>query len=433
MNRVLEASLISGPLWWVLLGAGPVGVCMLVYGRGRRWWLGVVPAAVLVGLVAAVLVLLTVNVWWRPFPDPLPLLVPIWVGLAVAAIVLALSRRVGVVRTVLALLVAVAVAASGTAQVNETFAAFPTVRDALGLPPLGTVAFGRVPGPQRTPVTGTRGATLASRWSPPAAMPAAGTVTTATIPGAKSGFTARDAWIYLPPAYLSTPRAQLPVLVLFGGQPGSPRDWFTAGRVEATMNGYAAAHRGLAPVVVEVDPLGSTLANTLCVDSPLGNAFTYLSVDVPAWIRTHLQVDPRPAHWAVGGASFGGTCALQLAVNAPSVYPTFLDFSGQDEPTLSDRARTVNKAFGGSTQAFVRVNPLDVLGRKRFTATAGMIVVGRDDGPFRPQAKRVAAATRAAGMTVRYLEVPGGHGWSVWAHALPLAMPFLGQRVGIFS
>lgn len=433
MNRALDASLISGPLWWVLLAAGPVGVCVLVYGRGRRWWLGVVPVALVVGLVAAVLVTLTVNVWWRPFPDPLPLSVPIWVGLTVSGLVLALLRRVGWGRKIVTVLVVVGVAASGAAQVNEMFAAFPTVRDALGLPPLGTVAFSHVPGPQRTPITGTRGATLASRWSPPAGMPAVGTVTTATIPGAKSGFTARDAWIYLPPAYLSTPRAQLPVLVLFGGQPGSPRDWFTAGRVVATMDAYAAAHRGLAPVVVEVDPLGSTFANTLCVDSPLGNAFTYLSVDVPGWIRAHLQVDPRPAHWAVGGASFGGTCALQLAINAPSAYPTFLDFSGQDEPTLGDRARTVNMAFGGSAKAFARVNPLDVLERKRFPATAGMIVVGRDDGPFRPQAKRVAAATRAAGMRIQYLEVPGGHGWSVWANALPSAVPFLGQRVGITS
>lgn len=37
-----------------------------------------------------------------------------------------------------------------------------------------------------------------------------------------------------------------------------------------------------------------------CVDSHLGNAATYLSVDVPDWIRTHPQVDPDPRAWAVG-------------------------------------------------------------------------------------------------------------------------------------
>lgn len=97
------------------------------------------------------------------------------------------------------------------------------------------------------------------------------------------------------------------------------------------LDTFAAAHAGLAPVVVD-DRLGATFANLLCGDLPLGDTFPYLSVDGPAWIRAPLQVDPTPQDWAVGGLSSGGTCSLQLAVNAPPVYPTFLDFAGQDEP-----------------------------------------------------------------------------------------------------
>jgi hypothetical protein len=82
-------------------------------------------------------------------------------------------------------------------------------------------------------------------------------------------------------------------------------------------------------VVVVADPLGSQLAQTLCLDSPGGRAFTYLGVDVPAWIRSTLQDDPDAAHWTIGCLSAGGTCALQVAVNAPWVYPTFQDLSGQ--------------------------------------------------------------------------------------------------------
>jgi hypothetical protein len=107
---------------------------------------------------------------------------------------------------------------------------------------------------------------------------------------------------------------------------------------------------GLATIVVVADPLGSQLAQTICVDSVAGNAFTYLSVDVPTWIRSTLQVDPDPRRWAVGGRSAGGTCALQLAVNAPTVYPTFLDISGQDEPTVGTRRQTVIQFFGGDPQ-----------------------------------------------------------------------------------
>lgn len=433
MNHVLDTSLISGPLWGVLVVAGPLGLGWLALRPGLRWWLRIVPIALALGLIAAVLVSVTVNDWWRPFPDPLPLSVPIWVGLTATALVLALRRPVGAARKGLAVLVVVAVAASGSAQVNKSFAAFPTVRSALGLPVPGQVDFSKIPGRQRLPMASKAGESLSASWSPPAGMPKVGTVTTASIPGVVSGFDARDAWIYLPPAYLSTPRARLPVLVLLAGQPGTPRDFFTAGRVVSTMNAYAAAHHGLAPVVVEADPLGSTFANTLCVNSSLGNAFTYLSVDVPRWIRAHLQVDPDPAHWAVGGASFGGTCALQMAVNAPSVYRTFLDFSGQDVPTLGGHTRTLDEAFGGSAAAFRRVNPLDVMAHKRFTTTSGFIAAGRGDAVFRPECKHVAVAATAAGMTISYVVLPGAHSWSVWAVALQRSVPFLGRHVGITS
>jgi enterochelin esterase-like enzyme len=241
--------------------------------------------------------------------------------------------------------------------------------------------------------------------------------------------------VYTPPAYLSSPRALLPVLVLIIGQPGNPRDWLDAGRLVATMDGFAAAHQGLAPVVVVPDPLGSRLAQTLCVDSPQGRAFTYLTVDVPAWIRTHLQIDADVAHWAIGGASAGGTCALQLAVNAPSVYPTFLDLSGQQAPTVGSEQQTLRDFFGGNPAAYRSVNPLDVLasGRVPAGAIAGAVVVGVRDSQYGPDARRVHAALLAAGMDVRYLELPGGHSWEVWAEALRQLLPFLAVRGGLVA
>jgi len=188
--------------------------------------------------------------------------------------------------------------------------------------------------------------------------------------------------MHLPPAYLTSQRPLLPVLVVLSGQPSSPRDWLDGGRLAAVLDRHAAAHDGLAPVVVMPDPLGSTLANPLCLDSRLGRVQTYLSVDVPAWIRASLQVDPDPHSWAVAGSSAGGTCALQLALTAPRVYPTFLDIAGQTEPTLGSRARTVAAAFGGDTAAFTAVNPLDLLAHHRYPDTAGFFIVGRGDAVY---------------------------------------------------
>jgi len=319
MDAVMDWSLISGPV--------PVG--LTVTGRGallgrpwRRWWSRTVPGVLLavgsaVGGCALVLVIAA------PFPDPLPPLTWCSVGVALVAIGLATavvaSRGAGWARRVLGPVAAVLVVLAAANQVNESFAQFSTLRAVLGLALPHQVELAQLASSPSTPVNRPADRPLALSWRAPAGMPSAGVVSQAAIPAPVSGFRARPAWVYLPPAYLVSPRPVLPVLVLLSGQPGNPRDWLDAGRVAQMMDRFAAAHAGLALVVVMPDPLGSALANPLCLDSRLGHAHTYLAVDVPARIRATLQIDPDPGAWAVAGLSEGGTCALQLAVNAPRV------------------------------------------------------------------------------------------------------------------
>jgi S-formylglutathione hydrolase FrmB len=197
------------------------------------------------------------------------------------------------------------------------------------------------------------------------------------------------------------------------------------------MDSFAAEHEGLAPVVVVADATGSQIANPLCVDSPMGNVATYLAKDVPAWVTSNLQVNRDPRAWAIGGLSYGGTCSLQMATNYPEVYPTFLDISGQEEPTLGDRQRTLDAAFGGSESAFEKVNPLDLMATKKYPDSAGVFVVGSDDADYRPGAQKVFQAAKDAGMDVQYLEVPGGHSFAVWSAGLEKETPWLAQRLGL--
>jgi S-formylglutathione hydrolase FrmB len=316
------------------------------------------------------------------------------------------------------------------AGMNVVYREYPTLRTALGLPAVDEIPFTQVPLREQV-IAARSGLPLSAIWRPPAGMPAAGVVAEVTIPATVSGFAARPAWLYLPPSYLARPRAQLPVLVLLSGQPGSPDDWLNGGRLAERMDAFAAAHDGLAPVVVMPDHLGDPLNNPLCMDSRLGNVATYLSVDVPAWIRGTLQVDPDPSGWAIGGFSNGGTCSLQMAVNAPQVYPTFVDISGEAEPTLGDHAATVRAAFGGDEAAFAAVNPLDVLARATFPGTAGFLVAGEQDTEYGPQAQRVFAACKAAGMDVRLDVKPGGHTFEVWGPGLEDALPWLATRLGM--
>jgi S-formylglutathione hydrolase FrmB len=262
-------------------------------------------------------------------------------------------------------------------------------------------------------------------------MPHHGAVIHVRIPPTHSGFSARAAWVYLPPAYLSSRRPLLPLLVALSGDPGTPRDWLDGGQLAQQMDKWTATHQGLGPVVVMPDWLGAVTANPLCMDSALGRDDTYLARDVPEWAISALQVDPATTRWAVAGFSSGGTCALQLAVAHPSLFPTFIDMSGQREPTLGGRARTVAATFGGNVAAFDAVDPLHELARHRYPGTAGLVAVGAQDNFFRPQARAVAAAARAAGMSITYRAFPGTHSWSVWHAAFSQALPWLAARMGL--
>lgn len=428
---MLDISIVSGLPRLLLFLLGPAALAALLSRRRPGWWTRRIPLAALIGAGTSLLVVLVVQVLWRPFPDPLPVPAVVYTGLTATALVLAVRRHQRWRRRALALLAVGAVAVSGAAQVNQQFQAYPTPRAVLGLPLPGQVPFSAVPTDRRPTVVPPAGTALSRVWRAPDGQRRNGAVTTVTIPGERSGFRARPAWLYLPPSYFSTPRPLLPVLVLIPGQPGTPRDWFDGGQLDRLLDRYAAAHRGLAPVVVVPDPLGSQLANPLCVDSAAGNAFSYLGHDVPAWIDRTLQVDRDRRHWAVGGVSAGATCALQLAVGRPQTFPTVLVLSGQREPTLGSRARTVRERFAGSAEAFRAANPLDILRRRRFPDSAALVAVGAQDARYRPQAAELADALAAAGVEVRRASAPGGHSWVVWRAVLTDELPWLGNRLGL--
>jgi S-formylglutathione hydrolase FrmB len=425
VRSVLDLPLVDGGLPLAISVAGVVAAVFLGWPRGRRWHhpaLLVVVVAVLLPAVAAVVL----NVLWRPTPDVLPVRLFVWWGVALAAVcagAVAARRGCRVTRLLVVPAVLVVLATSGV-KVNAIYGYYPTPRAVLGLADPHSLDPARVP--HRT---GT--AVAADRWVPPVDLPDRGAVLDLPVPAPVSGFAARPAVVYLPPAALVPRAPRLPVLVLVAGQPGSPRDWLTAGRLATVLDVFAAAHRGLAPVVVVPDATGGTFANPLCVDSPRGAVETYLRRDVPDWIRARFDVDPDPRSWTIGGFSYGGTCALQLAVRAPEVYPAFLDVGGQDEPSLGTRAQTVAALFGGDDARFRAVNPADLLRTRRYDGVSGTVVVGSAEGDDVRRTARLVDLARSSGMQVRHLVLPGGHSWTVATAALQLALPDIAARTGL--
>lgn len=415
---ILDSPLLFGWLPTTLTWLGVGSLVFLLLRLRRRWWTRRVPLILLVTglLVAGAAITLQL---WAPFPDPLGWRVWVWGGLGILAVV-AGALSVGpwwrVPLTVLAVLLVLVTAGM---KINAVYAYRPTLAGVLGLPAADAIDLAAVPAVE--PVAPLVG------WTPPADLPKGGRVATVDIPGTVSGFAARPASVYLPPAYLVAPRPQLPVLVLVGGQPGDVTDWLQAGELATIMDRYAAGNGGLAPIVVVPDATGSSLGDPLCLDSRLGNVQTYLARDVPDWVGAHLQAGPTRA---IGGFSYGGTCAVQMATGHPDVYPTFLDMSGEVEPSLGDHAKTVQAAYGDRPDpeaAFRAGLPLTLF--PQVTGIAGRVVVGRDDPIYGPQARQVVDAAQAAGLDVTLSLVKGTHSWTVAKDGLTAELPWLWGRL----
>jgi len=433
----LGVSLQTGWLPWTVIVLGLAGGTYLLCRRDRWWWLYLVPGVAAVSAVIAWILGRTVAE--SLIAQALTTSDIVWIAVGIAAVGLAIGFMFGTPwwRKILAVIAALAVLALAGNEINKSYSEFPRFGDLFGVsgddqisgPP--SIASS-VPATSAAPKpTGP----LSTVWTPTGPnIPADGhgRISQLDLPATQAGFEPRQAWVYYPPAYFADNTEPLPVLILLHGVPGGPGDWVTGDRLQGVMNDFAAKHNGIAPVVVMPDGTGGQLTNSLCTDSSLGKLDTYLSKDVPNSIRAQLKVDPDPKHWAIGGFSYGGTCAIQLVTNHPDVYSSFIDVSGDQEPTLGSRQQTVDTAFGGDESKFKAINPIDIMASKKFPGIAGRFIVGGDDTGSLAGQQAIYQAAKNAGMDVQFLQVPGvGHDWSLAVSGLTTAMPWLAQRLNI--
>jgi len=181
-------------------------------------------------------------------------------------------------------------------------------------------------------------------------------------PDDASGFAHRDELVILPPAwYASTPPPQLPVVMMIGGEFGQPADWLYAGNAQQTINDFASAHGGNAPVLVFPDHSGAFSNDTECVNGVRGNAADHLTKDVVAYLIANFGVSTDPAEWGIVGWSAGGTCALSLAVSHPELFGAFVDIDGQFGPNAGTKQQTIARLYGGDADAWASFDPRTVI------------------------------------------------------------------------
>ena len=434
MDWLFDVRLVDGPVYWGSLVLGLAGAGYLLMPpagmRGRRWVIQVLAAAAAAFALVATVHWALIHVF-SVFPENIPNTVLLWVVPGVAALILLVLRlpRSRWRSRATGLAAALLVAALSAVHINAYFGLNRTVSDLFG------TELARIPSLEQELMRkqGESDGVALQGWTAQGEMPAGGALRKSVIPGEASGMVAREAYIYLPPAYFAGNRPALPVLVLVAGQPGGPADWLTGGALQSHMDAYAASHGGVAPVVVVPDPNGSQSANTMCMDSRIARADTYLSQDVVQWIKSTLAVDTRHSRWAAGGFSFGGTCALQLATRHPDLFPSALSFSGEAEPAIAkERQKTIEASFPGDPEAFNRQTPLAIMKEQRFEGSALYLTAGQDDPEFVEYLRTLAAAGREAGFTVRAYEVEHtGHSWDTSSKRIADALDFLAERWGL--
>jgi S-formylglutathione hydrolase FrmB len=264
-----HTSLMHG---WVPIRLRAVTAIVLVLAigwRSRRWRLLWLPVAAAIGVGVAG--------WAHWFvaadglaTDPAPPALWMWIALTgAAAAVLVLGwrgarwwrRAVSILAVPLCLL-------SSALVLNLWVGYFPTVQTAWNQLTGG-------PLPDQTDQS-TVVAMAAKR-----ALPARGSVVPVTIPADASHFKHRGELVYLPPAWFaSSPPPRLPTVMMIGGEFNTPADWLRTGGAVQTIDDFAAAHGGNAPVFVFVDSGGAFNNDTECVNGSRGNAADHLTKDV---------------------------------------------------------------------------------------------------------------------------------------------------------
>ena len=426
-EALLRIRLVDGPVPAIISALALIALVGLVARtpRGRKW------ITLLAGVAGAVAGSVLGWLLWNQLHtftgtsglgDRLLLAFSL-AGLGMLAAIISDSR---VRRRWIAVVVAVSVfLVAGAAGVNIQTNQFPAVGSLLGktvvpdlsLPPLLAPAVGGEP----------------SEWHQPRNMPLHGRVGSIRIPGVASGFNVRDAVIYLPPAALVAHPPRLPVLVMLSGQPGIPTNMVSTVDMPAILDRFARTHRGLAPIVVIPDQLGTAYANPMCVDSPLGNSATYLSVDVPHWIRAHLNVMNNRTKWAIGGFSQGGTCSIQLGSRFPGLFGSIFDVSGELAPHRGSAEATITAAFGGSADAYEAAKPQSLIAAGApFADTLAIFAIGATNPKYRQTAETLENAARVAGMrTVTIVAPHTGHEWPTVGYAVEHGLPILCRNWGL--
>jgi S-formylglutathione hydrolase FrmB len=247
-------------------------------------------------------------------------------------------------------------------------------------------------------------------------IPSHGAVVSVDIPSDASHFKHRSELVYLPPAWFaSNPAPRLPIVMMIGGEFNTPADWPRTGNAAKTIDDFARAHRGNAPIFVFVDSGGTFNNDTECVNGSRGNAADHLTKDVVPFVISRFGASSSAANWGIVGWSMGRTCAVDLTVMHPELFSSFVDIADDLAPVAGTKEQTI--------------------ARRNVNANDNAVGLGGRDAAGNPGDQTLAAQTlcslgAANGISCAVVSTHGKHDWPFATEAFASSLPWLAGTLG---
>jgi enterochelin esterase-like enzyme len=258
----------------------------------------------------------------------------------------------------------------------------------------------------------------------------AGSVTMTPVPARSLRMAEGNTWVYTPPGFDASGATRYPVVYLFHGSPGQPSDWFAAADGADVMDTLLRARLVQPMILVAVDANGTgpSARDTECLDSTTGGAQveTYVTDVVIPWVDENFPTVPDRAHRAIGGASAGGFCALNLGLRHLDTFSAIMALEPYGDPGDGGRAMLATR------QEFDANSPSHYLPTMDFTEPVAVFLDGGGEASRagRESNQRLAAQLMERGQTVELREEPGqGHTWAMFHAGLPYGLRFISEHL----
>jgi enterochelin esterase-like enzyme len=252
---------------------------------------------------------------------------------------------------------------------------------------------------------------------------------TVTLPGPVSKVSS-SVVVWLPQSYTQAGSAhrRYPVIEVFHGIPGSPREYSHDINLGKMVAGLADAGRMREAILVMPDSSPHKV-DTECVNGgSRGLAMEdWLTKDVPNWVRHSLRVQPDRQSWATMGLSTGGFCSSMAAMLHPQTYGSAIELGGYLTPQFDSHYRP----FAYASAAWKRYDIVK-LAAVSPPPVALWIETSKTDSLSYWGNKRLIATARAPMSVTADVLLDAGHRMSVWVGVMPTALSWLGSTMSGF-